>query len=577
MGQSGIHADRHHLLDDLWRIQEAERFIPDEAMEALGLRYGLSKVEVEGVASFYHFFHRRPAGRFTIYLNNSITSVFSGRAAVRSALEAATGARFGGTDATGTFGLFDTSCIGLSDQEPAALINFLPFIRLTPQKAKALVWQLRRGVPVDILADRIPENVRRTPPPERTVLLRPFERGRVLELMENLSPEAALEEIERSGLRGMGGAFFPTARKWDLCRRQSGTPKYVVCNADEGEPGTFKDRLLLQRLPGLVIEGMILAGYIIGAEEGIIYLRAEYRWLLPQLEVLLEEYRAAGWLGGEISAKKPFVFDIRIQSGAGAYVCGEETALLNSLEGLRGEPRVRTFFPVERGYLARPTIVNNVETFAAAARIIELGSGFFRSLGSSGLPGTRLISVSGDCARPGIYEIEWGESLGGVLEWAEAEDVHVIQVSGPSGQCVNARDRGRRFDFDDLRCGGALTLFHKDRDLLHILHNFSRFFKNESCGVCTPCRAGNFIFTRKLEKLAKGLGTVDDYGEIENWSRIMQQASRCGLGQSSTNALRSAMENFPEYFACYFGEGGDCLKHPFDLEKALADYREAVG
>jgi len=566
---------RHHLLDELWRIQEAQRFISDEAIAGLADRYGLSAVEVEGIVTFYHFLHRRPAGRYTIYLNDSIVSKHRGYGRVKAAFENATGARWGETDPTGTFGLFDTSCIGLTDQEPAALINFHPFTRLTAQKAKALVWQLRRGEAVEALADPVPDHIRRTLPEGRRVLIGPVERFRTLEALRSQSPEAVLEEMDRSGLRGMGGAFFPVGRKWSLCRQQSGQ-KYIICNADEGEPGTFKDRVLMQSFPELMIEGMIIAGYCTGATRGIIYLRAEYQWLLDRLESVLDDYRRAGWLGGQLPAAESFDFEIRIQLGAGAYVCGEETALIRSMEGYRGEPTVRTWFPVERGFLARPTVVNNVETFAAAARIVELGAEYFRSLGTALIHGTRLISVAGDCERPGIYEIEWGETLGQLLDWCGAQEPHAVQISGPSGMCVRASARHRRFDLNDLRCGGAVTLFNRQRELLGVLHNFAQFFKSESCGVCTPCRAGNFIFTRKLQQLAKGLGTGDDYHEIRNWSRIMQQASRCGLGRSAPNALLSAMEAFPEYFACYFDEEGDCRKHPFDLEKALSDYREAV-
>jgi len=568
--------NRSQLLNDLWDIQNKQRYISDQDIWKLARHYQCSWVDIQGVTSFYHFFHRKPAGKYTIYINNSITAQYSGFQAVKEAFEAAIGARTGETDPTGTFGLYETSCIGLTDLEPAGLINFHPFIQLTPQKAKAIVWQLRRGVPVEKLADNVPENIRRTLPDEKAILLRAFKPGKSLEKLQHLSPEEALQQISDSELRGMGGAFFPVGLKWKLCREQPSSEKCIISNADEGEPGTFKDRVLLQRLPGLMIEGMILSGYITGAKKGIVYLRAEYRWLLPQLEAVLEQYREAGLLGKRIAAKEPFDFDISVQLGAGAYVCGEETALINSLEGQRGEPSVRTFFPVERGFRKKPTVVNNVETFAAAARVIELGPERFRALGTESIKGTRLLSVAGDCKNPGIYEVEWGATLGEVLDWAGAENAQAVQVSGPSGKCVQANSRDRRFDLKDLRCGGAVNIFNQERNLLHVLYNYSNFFAHESCGVCTPCRAGNYIFTRKLEKLAKGLGEKNDYAEIQNWSRIMQQASRCGLGRAATSSLLSAMEDFPDYFSCFFGDDGECLKHPFNLEAALKDYREAV-
>ncbi len=568
--------ERTQLLDALWTLQNEKGYIADADVDSLADRLGISAIEVEGVISFYHFFQRRPAGRYPIYLNTSITAQHAGYAAVRRALEKATGAKWGEVSPDGLFGLYDTSCIGLSDLEPAALIDFHPFTQLTPIKVDGIIRQLRAGSRPEDLADEVPHHIRYVPPGDRAVLLRPSQPGQTLERLQTCSPTEALTEIEQSGLRGMGGAFFPIGAKWRLCREQPARPKYVLCNADEGEPGTFKDRVLMQSHPELMIDGMILAAYCIGAEEGILYLRAEYRWLLPQLEALLERYRAAGWLGKNLPAQTPFDFDIHIQLGAGAYVCGEETALIKSLEGYRGEPTVRTYFPVERGYLGKPTIVNNVESFAAAARVLEMGAERFQQLGTSTTPGTRLLSVAGDCARPGVYEIEWGMTLGELLNLCGAENPMFVQVSGPSGLCVAADQVFRRFDTEDLRCGGAVTLFNEERDLLRVLRNFTDFFKEESCGVCTPCRAGNFIFSRKLDRMAKGLGKPEDRTEIANWTRIMQQASRCGLGKAATRALNTSMEAFPEYFDCLFGETAECGYSSFDLESATKPYRQAL-
>lgn len=568
--------ERTHLLDTLWSYQSQKGFISDADVNAVAEHLELSAVEVEGVISFYHFFHRKPAGRYPIYLNTSITAQHGGYEQVRKALEKATGAPWGGVSPDGLFGLYDTSCIGLSDLEPAALIDFQPFTRLTPIKVDGIIRQLRHGADPATLADEVPHHIQYTPPSERTVLLRPSAIGQTLGRLADYTPREALTEIEQSGLRGMGGAFFPIGAKWRICGEQPASPKYVLCNADEGEPGTFKDRVLLQAHPELVVDGMILAAYCIGSSEGMIYLRAEYRWLLPELEALLQRYREAGWLGRNLPVKEPFDFDIRIQLGAGAYVCGEETAMINSLEGQRGEPSVRTYFPVERGFLGKPTVVNNVESFAAAARVLEMGAQRFNELGTSITPGTRLLSVSGDCDRPGVYEIEWGMSLGELLKLCGARQSKFIQVSGPSGTCVAADQVFRRFDTEDLRCGGAVTIFNQERDLLRVLRNFTEFFKEESCGVCTPCRAGNFIFSRKLDRLAKGLGRPEDRIEIANWTRIMQQASRCGLGKAATRALNTSMQAFPEYFDCLFGETTECAYSSFDLESALRPYRQAV-
>ncbi|MEJ2004811.1 MAG: NADH-ubiquinone oxidoreductase-F iron-sulfur binding region domain-containing protein, partial [Cyclobacteriaceae bacterium] len=238
----------------------------------------------------------------------------------------------------------------------------------------------------------------------------------------------------------------------------------------------------------------------------------------------------------------------------GAYVCGEETALLESMEGRRGEPRTKWFYPVERGYLQYPTIVNNVETFAAAARIIKMGSKNYCSRGLPDSPGTKLISVSGDCASPGIYEIEYGMNVEELLVLCKAEDPFMIQVSGPSGEMISMAEKDRQFANNDLagrkdiRCGGAFMIFNSDRDLLHILMNYNAFFKHESCGVCTPCRAGNFILQRKLERLHHGLGEDQDLEDLRNWSLIMKKSSRCGLGKTAGNPIIDAMDKFNDEF-----------------------------
>jgi [NiFe] hydrogenase diaphorase moiety large subunit len=564
---------RWRLLDEIWSIQDAQGYLDDKALAGLAGRFGTSEADIEGVVSFYHFFRRKPAGRHSVYLDNSIISDHAGYGAVRQAFEQATGTAWGTTRSDGLFGLFDTPCIGLSDQAPAALIGFHPFTRLTPDKVRLVVGELLRGKSAAASCDTPDPNIRYTPG-ERTLLLRAHREGSALSRLNDLRPPDVLAQIQAAGLGGMGGAFFPTGRKWSLC---SGFPgrRQVVCNADEGEPGTFKDRVLLQQYPGLVIEGMILAAYAAGAAEGTLFLRAEYRYLEPVLEKSLARYRRLGWLGRQIPAAVPFDFDIRIQRSAGAYVCGEETALLNAMEGLRGEPRTKLHYPVEHGFLGRPTIVNNVETFACATRIIEHGPAAFRERGTPASPGTKLISVSGDCSRPGIYEIEWGMPLGELLERCGADQPHIIQVGGPSGTLLPASETHRTLSREDLPCNGSFMVFRKDRDLLRILLNFSDFFSKESCGICTPCRAGNFILHRKLEKLQRSMGSVRDLTSIREWSRTIMATSRCGLGQSAPRPILHAMEHFPAYFDRRVDLTGDHVLHSFDLAQATRAYLEA--
>ena len=333
-----------------------------------------------------------------------------------------------------------------------------------------------------------------------------------------LQPEQVIESISESGLRGRGGAGFLTGLKWQLCSAAVGERRYVICNADEGEPGTFKDRVLLTRAPKQVFVGMVICAFAIGGSEGIVYLRAEYWYLKDYLEAQLEEMRQDGLLGQDIAGRRGFHFDIRIQMGAGAYVCGEESALIESCEGRRGSPRVKPPFPAQQGYHGMPTCIDNVESFATLTSVVQEGNDWLASLGTSESSGTRLLSVAGDCSRPGVYEIEWGITLGEVLERVGARDAVAVQVSGPSGECVNvATEADRQIAYEDLSCNGAMTIFNKDRDLLEIARDYLQFFIGESCGICTPCRVGNVALRDKLDLVIEGRASERDLDDIVQW------------------------------------------------------------
>ena len=572
--------DESRLLDKLWKIQKDCGFISDESINVLAKATHQSRVEIEGVISFYHFFHRRPTAQNIIYLNNSIISEIKGFSRVKESFERETDTRFGTIDRTGTFALFETPCIGLSDQEPAALINFYPFTNLNVMKVREIIEQLKEGARPEDICDSPEDNIRYLPPDNHTIFFRPYKIGEALTKLETRTPEDVINFVKDSELSGRGGAFFPTWIKWESCKNQPNSPKYVICNADEGEPGTFKDRVLLNREPGSVIEGMIIAGFGIGARYGIIYLRAEYSWLKDNIENTILDFYNEGLLGKNIKGIKGFDFDIRIQMGAGSYVCGEETALLESLEGKRGEPRTKWYFPVERGYLQKPTIVNNVETFAAVARMIEIGINEYLNRGIPGSPGTKLISLSGDVSKPGIYEIEWGMTVAELLELSEASTPYFIQVSGPSGECISINEKHRKISMRDLlstqdiRCGGSFMVFNKKRDIVSILLNYSDFFMKESCGICTPCRAGNYIVHKKLEKIQNGLANKSDIDDLRQWCQIMKITSRCGLGKTAGNTPIFAIDKFREYFEPKLDTEYDGLNMKFNLEEAVKDYEK---
>lgn len=583
----------------LWDIQKKRRYISPDDISKIAKEYNISKVEVEGVVSFYHFFHLSDAGKYTVYLNSSIVSKIKNFQEVKKAFEKETGTKFGKVTKDKLFGLFETSCVGLSDQESAALINYRPFTKLTPEKVKFIVSELKKGVSVDKLCD-VPNNtIRYKPGKSKTVFFRKYIPFDSLKNLEKFNPDEVIEIVKKSKLSGRGGAFFPTGLKWQLCKQQPEPQKYIICNADEGEPGTFKDRVLLNNLPGLLIEGMIMAAYAVGASQGFIYLRAEYSYLEEKLQKTIDSFYENGFLGNNINAKHPFNFNIELFMGAGAYVCGEETALINSMEGKRGEPSLKEYFPIEKGYLKKPTVVNNVETLCAVPRIFEIGVDNYLAIGTPLTPGTKLMSVSGDCGKPGIYEIEWGMKLHNFLNLIEAEEPHFILYNGFAGECLSLADFDReisgenllaehiQFELNDpisysnkmravgLRSGGSFIVFNKNRPVLQTLKNISDFFVNESCGVCVPCRTGNFLLNKKINKILLGHANTNDLDDIKEWSSIIKHSSRCGLGKTAPNCLLSAMLKFPTEFEQYLQAESD-INSAFDLKKATNNYTSII-
>ena len=386
-----------------------------------------------------------------------------------------------------------------------------------------------------------PDKIKRTGP----VLFSEYEKGSSVRKALEMDRDDILFEIKDSGLKGRGGAGFPVSTKWMLTAAANAEQKFIVCNADEGEPGTFKDRVLLLEYPWLVFEGMIIAGYTVGAKEGIVYLRAEYSYLQVFLEDYLDELRKENLLGKNICGKD-FEFDIKIILGAGAYVCGEETALIESLEGHRGEPRNRPPFPVNTGYLGSPTSVNNVETLASVPHIIMKGSDWYKKFGTGKSTGSKLLSVSGDCKYPGVYEVSWGTTLNEILEFTGAENTKAMQIGGASGVCLPASEFHRTLAYEDIATGGSVMIFNKDRDMLEVLKNFMEFFVEESCGQCTPCRIGNVKLLEGVEMIAKNEYTPEYIDKLIDLGKTMQIASKCGLGQTSPNPFISILENFKD-------------------------------
>jgi [NiFe] hydrogenase diaphorase moiety large subunit len=430
----------------------------------------------------------------------------------------------------------------MADQEPSALVNRMVLTSLTARDVPGIVAALRQGAA----------------PPNSTVASSLVQAGPLLSGSRDgvaglqaalaLTPDKVIETVTAAKLRGRGGAGFPTGMKWRLSHKAIGDEHYVVCNADEGEPGTFKDRVLLTEFPDLMFEGMTIAGYALGARYGLVYLRGEYAYLWDSLQAALQRRRGAGLLGAAIGGRTGFDFDIRIQLGAGAYICGEESSLLESLEGKRGAPRDRPPFPTERGYLHQPTAVDNVETFVCAARILEHGAAWFAAEGTPESAGTKLMSVSGDCPRPGVYEVPFGITVNALLDLVGAADAGFVQVGGPSGQSVAPRDFGRRIAYEDLSTGGSTMVFGPQRDVLDIALQFARFFVDESCGWCTPCRVGTTLLEQGMQTIVAGRATLADIAATEALANTVARMSRCGLGQTAPNPILSTMRSFPESY-----------------------------
>lgn len=577
-------SDRTRLLDILRDLQDRFRCLSPQILTIVARQTGQTRIAVEGVATFYAFLSLTPKGRVTIRLCDDIIDRFAGLDEVVRAFEAELGIGMGETSHDGAFSLEFTPCIGMCDQAPAAMINDIVVTRLTGEKARDIARGLKSGLPPEaIVSARFAELT----PHERAlcmvdnnvrhaggVLLGPVPEGHGLAKAIAMTPGEIIGTVEASGLRGCGGAGFPTARKWQLAASEPAERRFVFCNADEGEPGTFKDRVLLTERPHLLVEGMTIAARAVGASEGLIYLRGEYAYLRPRVEAVLAERRARGLLGRNIMGVAGFDFDLRVQMGAGAYICGEEGALISSCEGLPGEPKTRPPFPVNRGYLGFPTVVNNVETLCHVARILDRGAAWFHAMGSGGSHGTKLFSVSGDCLNPGIYELPYGLQVRELLAMVGGEDAAAVQVGGPSGTMIGRDSFDRRLSFDDLATGGAVIVFSRARNILEIVEYYMSFFVHESCGYCTPCRVGNVFLQKAIAKFRNGLANPEDVEYLRDLSATIIETSRCGLGTTAPNPILTTLQNFPLVYSALAKPSQDRVRATFDIQSAIDGARK---
>lgn len=563
------HYQATHLLQILRQVQSQYHYIPEAAIEQLSGLLNIPRTQIIGVVEFYSFFHLVPRGQYELLISDSITDHMLGKKDVLDYLAKKLDVAVGEVRADGVVSLDNTSCTGMCDQGPAGLVNGLALTRLDRPGIDKIAELINQQKPLDEWPEelfQVDDNIYKS----GLLLNQQIEQGSALRSAFKRGLRETLKEIDYSGLRGRGGAGFKTAIKWQFCSEERQAERYVVCNADEGEPGTFKDRVLLNAYADQVFEGMTVCAAIIGAKQGFLYLRGEYLHLYDKLQRILEQRRQNRLLGNNIM-DTGLDFDIEICLGAGAYICGEESALIESLEGKAGIPRNRPPYPVTQGYLGKPTVVNNVETFLAAASIAVNGGDWFASIGTEKSKGTKILSISGDCDRPGIYEYPFGTTVQTILNDCGAGDVLGIQVGGPSGTFISNQEFDRKLAFEDLATGGSFIIFNSSRNILDMVHNFTHFFAHESCGFCTPCRVGTSLLQKQIDKIVEGHGSAGDVVALEELCQLVKNYSHCGLGQTAANPILTTLERYPDLYQSRLKEIS--YEPGFDLDGALETAR----
>ncbi|MGC1436676.1 MAG: NAD(P)H-dependent oxidoreductase subunit E [Terriglobales bacterium] len=578
---------RHRLLPVLHAIQNRIGWISPGALNYVSLRLDVAPAEVHGVASFYGMFSLTFRPSVVAHVCDDVACVTRGSETLCAELEGMLGPA-GSPCSSGRTIWLRSQCLGLCERAPAALVSSAGEQSrervLAPASAEAVQSLINDAVQGRLPAEpdvldvqtSVPQTAQKSEPPPLRLLHRIGRGGAsTLEAYQGLGgyeglrkalelgPDGTLRELSASKLLGRGGAAFPTAKKWealflqrDVLRQDPARAHYVVCNADESEPGTFKDRILMEGDPFAVLEGMTIAGFVTGARQGYIYLRGEYPLAAERMELAIESAKENGLLGNNI-LNSGLHFDIEIRRGAGAYICGEETALFNSIEGYRGEPRNKPPFPTESGLFRRPTVVNNVETLVNVPHIIREGGAAYAKLGTDHSAGTRLFCLCGHVARPGVYEIAMGTTLRRLIDLAGgvvgSGKLQAVLLGGAAGTFVGPQELETPLTFEATRAMGAtlgsgvVMLFDDTVDLRHILLRIASFFRHETCGQCVPCRVGVVRQQETLQRLvnARPLGsTAQEIAMLREMGQAMRDASICGLGQTAASALESALQRW---------------------------------
>ena len=563
-GGHAIRARRSQLLPALHAVQDRMGWISQPALNYISRRLAVPPAEAYGVATFYALYATTPRPPVMAHVCDDIACRLAGAEDTCAALERTIGPS-GAADAEGRVGWLRSPCLGLCERAPAALITSAGeqshVTSAAPVDAAGVVARLggggttRRPDPIPQHGDPSLRLLRRVGVANPSSLDDYRAAGGYTALPRALEtgPEAVIAEVTASKLMGRGGAAFPTGRKWAAVAGQSAQPHYLVCNADESEPGTFKDRIILEGDPFAVVEAMTIAGFATGASQGFLYIRGEYPEAEAAVRGAIAAARTADLLGPDVLGSG-FAFDIEVRRGAGAYICGEETALFESIEGKRGEPRNKPPFPVEVGLFGKPTVVNNVETLINIPLILEMGGEAYARIGTEGSTGPRLFCLSGHVARPGIYEVDFGATLADVIALAggvpDGRAIRAILLGGAAGVFVGPDALEMALTFEDTRAAGAtlgsgvIMVFDETTDLVGTLRRIARFFRDESCGQCVPCRVGSVRQEELLTRLASGSrvrSRDDELVLLREVGQAMRDASICGLGQTASSAIESAL------------------------------------
>lgn len=538
---------RTALLPALQAAQEIYGYLPEPVVAEVSRALGVPLADVHGVIEFYSLLYNEPAGQQVIRVCTDPACALKGGDEILEHLCAHHGLQPGQTTPDGATTIERAPCLGLCEHASAAMVDKQAETNIDLGLGK---YELGRPPSRVFGSIRLLTQNCGT----ETTTLQDYGGYGAFEKSQKMAPLDVIAEIKASGLVGRGGAAFPTGLKWEGAANAPGDEKYIVCNADESEPGTFKDRVLLLDDPHKTIEGMCIAAHAIGASKGYIYLRGEYAYILPVLEKALSEARGAGYLGQH--------FEIEVRLGSGAYICGEETALFESIEGKRGFPRMKPPFPTTHGLFGKPTAINNVETLCNVPLIIQKGAAAYRQIGTQKSPGPKLFCLSGDVAQPGLYEVPFGTSLRELLyELAggirSGNQLQAVLFGGAAGAFATQKDLDVRLTFENLRAvglplgSGVITVFDETRNLRDVLVRLSRFFAHESCGKCYPCQLGTQRQHEILTRIAAGQALPGDVERLSDVGWTMVDSSLCGLGQTAATAVLSAIKLWPEMFNTY--------------------------